>query len=492
MKEMIKRTAACLLFAGLAAGMLYGAYRLLHFKSTDGCYPAEMFYQQEENTVDVLCLGSSHTYTNINPAILWDEYGMAAYDLAGSNQTLWNTYYYMKEALKYQTPQLVVVDVYRVMEEDEYQGTERMTMNMFGLRHSDDYVENLQVSLAPEEEQLDYLLRYPVYHARYQELKEDDFLPYHGDANGRNYKGFNINSISTTVFEGLPDVTWVTETGKMEKKNEKYLKEIIDLAKEQDIPLLLVAAPYMEVGEEDEMLYNQVAEIAAEHQVDFVDFNRQFEQIGLDPQKDFAESSHLNYYGSEKYTSYLGNYIAKHFKVSDRRGDKRYDSWEANSRYYEKHAQNVDLKKTTDANAYFKKLFANTDRYTICVMTKGDYRSQKWPFIKSMLKKYGMDPDTDTVWIWKDGELQMTVPADTTEDKVYYQDLGRKSVTVLTEERYSAMLDDTYLYREVSIEGINCDAAENGINIMVYDNELQEMVDNAGMNASDGYAFMRY
>ena len=69
MKEMIKRTAACLLFAGLAAGMLYGAYRLLHFKSTDGCYPAEMFYQQEENTVDVLCLGSSHTYTNINPAI---------------------------------------------------------------------------------------------------------------------------------------------------------------------------------------------------------------------------------------------------------------------------------------------------------------------------------------------------------------------------------------------------------------------------------------
>lgn len=76
-----------------------------------------------------------------------------------------------------------------------------MTMNMFGLRHSDDYVENLQVSLAPEEEQLDYLLRYPVYHARYQELKEDDFLPYHGDANGRNYKGFNINSISTTVFE---------------------------------------------------------------------------------------------------------------------------------------------------------------------------------------------------------------------------------------------------------------------------------------------------
>ena len=32
MKEMIKRTAACLLFAGIAAGMLYGAYRLLHFK----------------------------------------------------------------------------------------------------------------------------------------------------------------------------------------------------------------------------------------------------------------------------------------------------------------------------------------------------------------------------------------------------------------------------------------------------------------------------
>ena len=93
---------------------------------------------------------------------------------------------------------------------------------------------------------------------------------------------------------------------------------------------------------------------------------------------------------------------------------------------------------------------------------------------------------------YKYAEKYLGVKDAITEDKVYYQDLGRKSVTVLTEERYSAMLDDTYLYREVSIEGINCDAAENGINIMVYDNELQEMVDNAGMNASDGYAFMRY
>ena len=100
---------------------------------------------------------------------------MAAYNLAGSNQPLWNSYYYFKEALKYQKPQLVVLDVYRAIETEDYQEEARIVMNTFGLRYSRDWVENLKVSLPPDAAYMDYFLRFPVYHARYQELKQMDF-----------------------------------------------------------------------------------------------------------------------------------------------------------------------------------------------------------------------------------------------------------------------------------------------------------------------------
>ena len=67
--KIAKRTAAVVVFTVLLVGIMAGVNWLFQMKDVDGCYPVQMFYKQEKNTVDVLCLGSSHTYTNINPAV---------------------------------------------------------------------------------------------------------------------------------------------------------------------------------------------------------------------------------------------------------------------------------------------------------------------------------------------------------------------------------------------------------------------------------------
>ncbi len=491
MKKALKRITACVLFAAIAVGTLYCLNWLFKLKATDGCYPAQMFYTQEENTIDVLCLGSSHTYSNINPAVLWDEYGMASYDFAGSNQPLWNTYYYFKEALKYQKPELVVLDVYRAVEYLDYQDDARVAMNTFGIQYSEDWKEALEVSLEEEDSYLDYLLRYPVYHSRYQEFKKQDFLPYNGDYNQDNYKGFNLNCISTTYYESFPDVSGVLDVGVMTEKTEEYLLKIIELAEEEDIPLLLVSAPYMGITVEDKMIYNQIELIAEEYGVHFIDFNEYYNEIGFDPATDFAESSHLNYYGSEKYTRFLGRYISDNYEVTDRRGDEKYASWDANSEFYRKHAENVDLKKTAVLEEYFEKLFKNADRYTICVSTKGQYADDKDNMI-TLLNKYGMDAHEECVWVFEGGELVYTLPATIDEDSFFYEDMGKDSLTVMTEMRYSKMIEEYYPFLGIYIEGIGCDAAANGVNIIVYDNELQTIVDNVGLDATTAYSFLRY
>ena len=42
----------------------------------------EIFYEQEKNSIDVIFYGSSHVYSDINPAVLWREAGVASFQSA--------------------------------------------------------------------------------------------------------------------------------------------------------------------------------------------------------------------------------------------------------------------------------------------------------------------------------------------------------------------------------------------------------------------------
>lgn len=491
MKKGWKRAIGVIVFVTLMIGVLYQADWIFRLKSPDGCYPMQMFYKQQAGTVDVLCLGSSHAYTDINPAVLWDEYGMASYDLASSNQPLWNSYYYFKEAMKYQTPKLVVLDVYRALEQEEYVDDIRTAMNLLGMRFSRDWLECLAVSTPDEETYMNYLLRFPVYHAKYQELKRTDFQAYNGDPNGENYKGFNLNCKMTMEFEELPDVSDVTEIGTMSEKAYEYLEKIILLARDEEIPLLLVNAPYIGITEEDKAVFNQVEQLAEEYGVPFIDYNEYFVEIGLDPATDFAESSHLNYEGNVKYSKFLADYICNNYEIPDHRGDVRYASWEENSKFYWRHVENTDIQKIQEMTLLFEKVFAAKERYTICVTLDGVYENEAYD-INGFLADYGMDTSETGTWVLKGGEVVYTLPKELEGGSFYYEDLGQSSLTILTESRYSAMFEDYYVRKRICMEGVGVDVVPSGVNLLAYDNELQQVVVIAGMDATNDYAVVKY
>lgn len=60
---------------------------------------------------DVVFFGASVTMNDIYPLQLYDEYGIASYNLGSGNQRLPMTYYLTKKILKEQNPKLVVIDV---------------------------------------------------------------------------------------------------------------------------------------------------------------------------------------------------------------------------------------------------------------------------------------------------------------------------------------------------------------------------------------------
>lgn len=156
---MKKKIIGTVVFLALAAAFLWKLNDIFSLKQEDGILPMEVFYEQEPGSIDVMFYGSSHTYSDINPAVLWEEAGIPSYDLAGSLQPLWNTYYYMKESLKYQRPKVMVVELVRAIEDRDYIEEARTVTNTFGMKFSEEKVENLKASTA-EENVADYLLGY--------------------------------------------------------------------------------------------------------------------------------------------------------------------------------------------------------------------------------------------------------------------------------------------------------------------------------------------
>ncbi|NBK92860.1 hypothetical protein D5278_12880 [bacterium 1XD21-13] len=468
-KNMIKATAF-LLLAALLLARLNGIFRL---KRADGIRPMEIFYEQEKNSIDVIFYGSSHVYSDINPAVLWREKGIASFDLAGTLQPMWNTYYYMKESLKYQRPKVMVVELVRAIEEREYIEEARVMTNTFGMRLSREKYEAIQVSTP--DNKLAYLLGYPAYHSRYTELSREDFGSYKDTAEGEAYKGF-YPLFDTKEFEELTDISGITDSRELAPKTEEYLQKIIELAREEEIPLVFMVSPYQIDITEEQRFFNRCGEIAKENGVPFLDFNRMYEELGLDPGEDMAEASHLNHRGSTKLSAWLANWLQEKYELPDRRGEIAYESWGQNALRWEQLCANQDLREETGWYDFLEKLTGNPN-YTYVISLNGEYDSREQPVLE-VLPDMGIPleiVEQGGIWIHASQE-EKSFPGQM--DMQCHMEFEGSDLLVRRNQSGVQMIFDGKNYFKV----------ENGLNVLVYDELNQELVIAAGFDAGQGYA----
>ena len=327
MKIFHSKTALRIFFILLFLATLYLLSCVLKVKSGHGIDQQEGLYWQEENSIDVMFLGTSHVHCDINTGLLYNRYGITSYDYSGAEQPLWMTYYYLKELYRYQTPELIVLDLYGPARfKEDYQYT-WISENIYGMRFSANKWEMLLASVEPGRIK-NYFPSFAIYHNRYDSLNEEDFQSFFWNREDKQaFKGY-------TPYFGVKSLTeptdfFTAETGGLTAKSEKYLRKIISYTKKKQTPLLLISAPYV-ITREDKMTYNQIAEIAADEGIPFIDFNEYYEDMGLDFTTDFNDESHLNYQGSCVFTDYLGNYLKENYDLTDHRGDPSCESYRDN------------------------------------------------------------------------------------------------------------------------------------------------------------------
>lgn len=309
-------------------------------ETTDPDRHACLFFSLPDNTVDVLFAGTSHVYCSYIPKQIYDDTGITSAVLATSSQSYQNTYWLLKEALRHQQPKVVVIDLHSVT----YSVYE--TVLNFRLYYTSG------ISSLPDLS-LNKIFAYRDITANRKGWSKDmtiydayGFLEYkneydRGNSNPVSIANLMLNPISEyRTFGYYPTDTvhpmttlqpCITSTKQMELEQTddfRQLQRITELLQKEDIPLLLVRAPYYTDVIDDHQLYSQAFKWADQQNIPVIDFFERIDETGINLKTDFRDADHLNYLGSQKITKYMETYLQKNYSLSTHKGDERYSLWE--------------------------------------------------------------------------------------------------------------------------------------------------------------------
>ena len=433
----------------------------------------EGFYAEPENSLDVICIGSSHVFLDISPMAMWKAEGITAYDLTSSIQRMWVSYYYLKEALKYQTPKVVVLDALAV-HMDEYNDEDRNRKAHDYMKLSPEKIESVKNSIDPEGEEslTSYLFPVMRYHDRWKELSESDFTFFSKE---KNYfaKGYDLN-FQSVPYTGPADYMQPSEeVVSFGEKSGQFLQKIVDLCKEKNIALQLVKTPYAYWNTAQS---NGVKAFADKNSVDFLDLNLHLSEMGVDWAVDSSDGGgHMNIAGAEKVSRFLGKYLKDRYALPDRRGDSAYRQWSLEEQVYDAEKAAGMLSREADPSVYLPQL-KNKD-YLVFVSAKGAAASAAGENGKA-LSSLGMSRKL------KDGNNYAAVLyngrplyEDRSENPVDYfsEDCGGQKVHLKSQPDASGG-------SSVRINGKEYSKNADGINIVVYSMRLERVIDTANLN----------
>lgn len=317
--------AAFLIFIGLVL-MVTGKIVRAKFIG-DSTTIVNGFYAEKKNDIDMIVIGSSNSFCTVNPLVLYEEYGIAAYDFGSSSQPMNISQLYLKEALKRQKPKVAALEVAMMA------GDSINSKNEAGLRWgytdiplSVDKLKCIYQSVGSlDEEYFSYVFPIFRYHNRWKELSKIDYTYFYQDKT--NYtKGYLETQSVTQQAVNLSDYHYEGEAW-IGEANIACLDEMVQLCRKNNVELLLFKSP-----KENWHRYETeaVRKLADERGLRFIDYNELYHngELELDTTADFRDGDHLNDFGAKKVTSHMGAYLKANYELPDRREDADSNAWD--------------------------------------------------------------------------------------------------------------------------------------------------------------------
>ena len=236
------------------------------------------------------------------------------------------SYYYLQEALKTQSPRVIILDAQPATYGMDNPARGRIIMSTFGIRDPLIRLQAISASVR-QEELLSYALGYPQVHSMYAEVTAADFaIPPDNGGRGASWKGY-IEYNETQRATKPAQADWNQTARPLSSKQQLYFEKILALANEHGINVLVVGFPTPYYAS-DIPYYNTLRGIAERYQAMFINYNHPDYQKSWDYARDFADNQHVNIRGSAKLTEKLARDLQIRYALPDRRGEAAYRSYD--------------------------------------------------------------------------------------------------------------------------------------------------------------------
>lgn len=264
-----------------------------------------------KNKFDLIIVGSSRGDSAYNPAIIDSIANTHSYNLCSGSQNLIESYYLLKEVLKYQQPDYIVFDSYlpsfsddpdyfHVLNNGEFMsrgGRWDMIINGFGIKG---------------------LTHYALPILKYKTYLEKDFKQLFGpqqevSKKTRRIQGFYYGEqiVDSATVRSFGPMESLEETTMSKDQVQKYLAMIKELCTTHNVEIIPIRAPYPPSRRAifPDPAHTYLRNVFAKQELPFYDFNV-IELAGL-RDVDFSDDRHLNYTGAKKVSEALGELILK-------------------------------------------------------------------------------------------------------------------------------------------------------------------------------------
>lgn len=318
MKKIIKNTVSSVCFLLILALLLSYTNHVLRDKNES--YIVRPYYNERENSLDTIFVGSSHIMCGVYPMDLWNEYGIASYNYASSAMITPQAYYQVVEAFRTQSPKVMVIDISGVA-----YGDKKISSNAYAhvqldnMKWSMNKVNAIQ-DLIGSNKRLEFYFPLIKFHSRWKSVKNSDFEPIEGKTKGA-FIGYGNITVEDS-FKVMPK----EYTADISDTAEKYLRKILDYCKSKNCEVVLVHTPTV-ADEISQGTYNAVYPIAEEYNVPYLNLMHEIDAMQFDFEKDMRDKSHCNKNGAVKITRFIGEFLKENYDLPDRRQDDSYADW---------------------------------------------------------------------------------------------------------------------------------------------------------------------
>lgn len=266
-------------------------------------------YMEQKDTIDVVAMGSSNYYSGLQPHTIWEEHGIPSFVWGESAQRIYEMTNNLRKIFRYQSPEVVLLEPNMIY---------RDTSSMAALNQK---LKSYVSDVVP-------LFTLHINWKMLSPLKWDDWT-FDRVCYSHGYRArFSVNAYTGG--------DWMKPTNEKMDVNpiaEKEFRKCIRLCKKNGAKVVIMPIPGPK--EWNMARHNRVQEIADEEGAELLDLNLHMKEIGLDWKKDTVDNGyHLNIWGAEKVSRYVGDYLNSKFRMEDRRNDARYRQYQQENDIY--------------------------------------------------------------------------------------------------------------------------------------------------------------